>query len=291
MFSFGQDAELGGAKGNGEMAKAFAQRGVRFAWVLDEGSPIVNEPYPGVKHPVALLSVAEKGSLALELTAPNQTQLQSALRKVNALSFSSDLDAVQRAKLQVLAPFAPFGDRMKLANVWLLKPMVLGAIETNPQSAAALRTTILETKQPEAKESAGTGMARAVINFRLHQRDTIASVTERVKAAINDAKVEVKPLTEENNEASKAVDVNSPAYRLVAQAIGDTFRIPVAPELMNDRTDSRHYLDNADAVLRFRPFAVEPGDLERVKGANERIAVADLGAAAGFYLRLIQNSQ
>jgi carboxypeptidase PM20D1 len=37
--------------------------------VLDEGSSIMNEPYPGVNKPVAFISNAEKGYLSLELTA------------------------------------------------------------------------------------------------------------------------------------------------------------------------------------------------------------------------------
>jgi carboxypeptidase PM20D1 len=110
-----------------------------------------------------------------------------------------------------------------------------------------------------------------------------------VKSAINDPMVEVKALPE-SSEASKMVDTNSPAYRSVARTIIETFGVPVAPDV-SEATDSRHYLGSADAVLRFRPFPADPSDLDRVRGANERVAIADLGAAVGFYLRLIQNSQ
>jgi carboxypeptidase PM20D1 len=37
--------------------------------VLDEGSSIMNEPYPGVRKPVAFVSNAEKGYLSSKLTA------------------------------------------------------------------------------------------------------------------------------------------------------------------------------------------------------------------------------
>jgi len=43
-------------------------------------------------------------------------------------------------------------------------------------------------------------------------------------------------------------------------------------------------------VLRFSPFTAGPGDLARVHGTDERVAVADLGPAVGFYTWLIRNS-
>ena len=288
IFAFGQDTELGGAKGNAAVARTLMQRGVHLAWVLDEGTPIVAEPYPGVAQPVAFVSVAEKGSLRLELTAKSESQLSAAISKVRAQTFPSDIDEIQRAKINALAPLVPFGERMKLANLWLLKPAVLGTLEEDPRAAASLHTMVLPAKPEAAEKDAGS--PRAVVELSLRQRDTIAAVTERVKRAINDPAVEVKALPE-SAEPSKAADVASPGYRNVARAIAETFAVPVVPDVMNEATDSRHYLGSADAVLRFRPFPLDPSDRARVRGANERVAIADLGAAAGFYLRLIQNSQ
>src|SRR5262249_27747470 len=117
MFAFGQDEEAGGAQGNAAIAKTLAQRGVHFAWVLDEGSPIMQEPYPGVRQPVALVGVAEKGFLTLELVAHGTgghsampthdlalPRLASAINNVVASPFTSDFDVIQRAKLDVLTP-------------------------------------------------------------------------------------------------------------------------------------------------------------------------------------------
>jgi len=288
MFAFGQDTELGGAKGNAAIAASLARRGVHLAWVLDEGTPILKEPYRGVNKPVAFVSIAEKGDLSLELTAKSESQLSSAVSKVSAQRFVSDIDEIQRLKLNALAPLVPFSERMKFANLWLMGPLVEGTLRSDPHSAPSLGTAML----PFKSEASGKGTPpRAVLDFRLHPRDTIASVTERVKSAISDANVEVKALPAKNAEPSKATDVNGTAYRYVARTITDTFGVSVAPELMSEATDSRHYLAIADAVLRFRPFPAEPEDLARVRGANERVAITDLGAAAGFYLRLIQNSQ
>jgi len=303
MFAFGQDEEVGGGKGNAVIAKALAARGTHFAWVLDEGSSIMNEPYPGVRRPVAFVSNAEKGYLSLELTAhglgghsarPSRDlalpRLSSAILNVVSHPFESDLDDIQRAKFAVLAPLVPFGDRMMLANLWLMKPFVLRRMEASADSAATLHTTISPTVlNAGIKENVIPPTARGIINFRLHPRDTIASVIAHVKQAINDERVDVTEREETISEATKVVATDSPAFVYVSNLIKATYGVPIAPEIMTGATDSRHYIPMADAVLRFRPFHTELSDLPRVHGTNERVAVNDLGPMVGFYMRLIQD--
>jgi carboxypeptidase PM20D1 len=303
MLALGQDEEVGGGQGNAMIAKTLTGRGTHFAWVLDEGSSIMNEPYPGVRKPVAFVGTAEKGYLSLELTAHGQgghsarpsnnlalERISNAIVNVVHHPFESDLDDVQRAKLDVLTPMVPFADKLILANLWLTKPLVMRRLEAAPETAAVLHTTISPTMlNAGIKENVIPPSARAVINFRLHQRDTIKSVTDHVRAAIGDPQVDVTQREETLSEATKIVGVNDPVYVYLAGMIKASYGVPVAPEMMTGATDSRHYIPLADAVLRFRPFRTEPSDLPRVHGTNERVAVADLGDAAGFYMRLIQD--
>jgi carboxypeptidase PM20D1 len=303
MFAFGQDEEVGGAGGNGEIAKALKERGVRLAWVLDEGSPILNMPYPGLRKPMAMVGVGEKGYLTLELIAhgtgghsarPTKdlalARLATAINKVVGTPFVSDLDEIQQAKLSLLTPLVPFTDRLALANLWLLKPLVIGNLSAEPMTAAVLHTTISPTMlEAGVKDNVIPPVARAKINFRPHQRDSIESVVAHVKAAIGDPRVDIVEGTEFRHEASKLVASGDPAYVYITRKIRESFAVPVAPELMTGATDSTHYLDIADAILRFRPFPAEPDDLIRVHGTNERIAVESLGAAVGFYMRLMRD--
>jgi len=302
MFAFGEDEEVGGAKGNATIAKALQSRGTHFAWVLDEGSSVLSEPYPGVRRPVALIATAEKGFVTLELTAHGQgghaarpsgdlalPRLSTAILNVVGHPFDSDLDDIQRAKLAVVAPLAPFPQRLVLANLWLTKPLVISTMSANPESAAALHTTISPTMlNAGVKENVIPPTAQAVINFRLHPRDSIRSVSDHVKSAIGDAKVDIAEREETISEATKVVDTNSPAFATIANLVTETFGVPIAPEIMTGATDSRHYLPIADAVLRFRPFHTDPEDVARVHGTNERLAVSNLAPAIGFYTRLMQ---
>jgi carboxypeptidase PM20D1 len=302
MFAFGQDEEDGGGDGNAIIAQALAKRGVHFAWVLDEGGAIADEPFPGIEQPVALVGVEEKGYLSLRLTAHGTgghsarptgdmaiVRLARAVTRVMDRPFRSGLDPVQRQKLAVLARIAPFPTRMFLSNLWLMSPIVEHYMQIVPDTAARLHTTIAPTLiWGGVKDNVLPPQASAVINFRLLAPDTIASVIAHVRATLHDPKVDIVPLTE--TQASKVSDIDSPAGRFLAAEIKKTFgNLPVAPDMMIGATDSRHYLPIADQVFRFEPFHLGIDDLARVHGTNERLAVGDLGHGTAFFMRLMED--
>jgi carboxypeptidase PM20D1 len=85
------------------------------------------------------------------------------------------------------------------------------------------------------------------------------------------------------------VSADDPAFLYVAEAMKASFAIPVAPQMTIAYTDSSHYAAIADAVLRSWPFPLDPADLPRIHGTDERIAVESLGPAVGFYMRLMRD--
>lgn len=306
MFAFGQDEEVGGSEGNGNIAKVLAARHVRFAWVLDEGGAILNEPFPGVQQPVAFMAVAEKGYLSLQLVAHGTgghssrptndlaiARLSDAVRKVVDHPFASGIDDVQREQFSTIAPYMPFFQRMMLANLWLTGPIVSHLLEGDPETAAMLHTTIAPTMiSGGVKDNVLPPQATATINFRLHQRDTIESVIAHVRKAINDPRVDVRALTETQSEASKVSDLHDDNGKFITRAIQDSFDgIPVAPAVTIAATDSHHYLPIADDVYRLDPFHMGPDDMSRIHGTNERLSIGDIGPAVGFYMRVMQNTK
>jgi carboxypeptidase PM20D1 len=66
-LAFGHDEEISGKNGAQATARLFPERGIRFSFVLDEGSPIGVGLVPGVDRPVALIGTAEKSYLSVEL--------------------------------------------------------------------------------------------------------------------------------------------------------------------------------------------------------------------------------
>jgi len=306
MFAFGQDEEVGGNNGNAVIARTLAQRGIHFFFVLDEGGAIVDEPFPGVQKPIAFVAVEEKGYLSLELVAHGEgghssrptgdmaiVRLAGAVLKVVRHPFASGLDPIQREKLSVIAPYTPFPQRLLLANLWLTEPIVDRFVAMTPEGEARLHTTIAPTIiAGGVKDNVLPPEARATINFRLHPRDTIAGVVEHVRRAIDDPKVDVIVLNDSKEEASPVADTNGEAYHYLAAQIRDSFNgIPVAPDMTTGATDSRYYAGISDAVFRLDPFHFGSGDLGRVHGTNERLAIRDLAPAVAFYMRLIENAK
>jgi carboxypeptidase PM20D1 len=50
-----------------QVARMFQERGISFEFILDEGLPVLKDVVPGVQSHVALVGVAEKGRVFLEL--------------------------------------------------------------------------------------------------------------------------------------------------------------------------------------------------------------------------------
>ena len=304
MFAFGHDEEIGGPRGNKALAELLQQRGVRLAWVKDEGGVIGHGLLPGVNAPVAMIGVAEKGSISLDIVAYSrgghssmpspaaQTaigRLARALDRIGNTPFKSRVDGATRGMVEGLAPAVPFLQRMVYANLWLFEPVVRGVMEKSPTSAAQLQTTIAPTIiEGGNKENVLPPEARAVVNFRIHPRDNAEKVIAHVQAAVDDPEVMIEALPGVR-EASQVSNIEGDGYRLLTRIIGESFPGTItAPYLVVGGTDSRHYLPITDNVFRFIPIRMGPDDMARFHGTNERVSVANMGEAVAFYVRLIE---
>jgi carboxypeptidase PM20D1 len=141
------------------------------------------------------------------------------------------------------------------------------------------------------KENILPKKASAVVNFRILSGDTVQTVLEHVRRAVNDPRVNIKPLGNIEIEPSGVSGVESYGFQTVQRTIREIFPgVLVAPSLVVGATDSRYYEKLAEGVFRFTPIRVTPEDLGRIHGANERVSVKDYGQAVRFYYQLIKNS-
>ena len=67
-FSFSGDEEVSGPSAPA-IVEYLKERGVRPAMVVDEGGAVVDGVFPGVKQPIAVVGIGEKGFMNVELTA------------------------------------------------------------------------------------------------------------------------------------------------------------------------------------------------------------------------------
>jgi carboxypeptidase PM20D1 len=304
VLAFGHDEEIGGA-GAAAVAALLDRRGLAPALVLDEGLAVVEGVLPEVARPVALLGVAEKGYLSLELRAvgegghssapPRQTAVDVLVRALDRLRkrpLPAGIDGPVEELFTTIATEMSFDRRLVLANLWLFEPLVVRELATQPSTDALLRTTTAPTMlSGSVKDNVLPTEARAVVNFRLHPRDTAESVVAHVRRAIADPRVEVAPYGGFGSEASPVAPTSGAAYELLARTVVRTFRgVVVAPSLVLGGTDARHFTGLTPNVYRFAPFTLGPGDLGRVHGTDERLALEDYGRMIHFYRELIEGA-
>jgi carboxypeptidase PM20D1 len=188
-----------------------------------------------------------------------------------------------------VGPHFPLAQRAVFANLWLTRPVVLGKLQDSPTTNAMVRTTTAVTIfQAGSKENMLPSRARAVVNFRIHPGDSIAGVVAHVRRVINDPRVDVSQVGF-SAEPSKFSSASSESYRTLERTIRSIApNALVAPYLVVVVTDARYFGDLSRNVFRFLPIRLEPSDLQRMHGTNERIAVRDYEQAIRFYRQLIR---
>lgn len=302
-FLFGHDEELGGDKGAALMASRLQEQGVQLAWAVDEGSAMAQGVIPGVQSPVALISLGEKGSVSIQFSAEDEGGHSSAPKPYTAASLAAKaghlvtesphpqiLDEHLESFLFAVAPEMGFGGRFAIANLWATRPVLRQQLASSPTVAAFMHTTTALTMMKSGtKPNILPQYGEAIVNYRIHPRDTVESVVHRARGIVADDRVTVTQLG--GREATRMSSVGGEGYKLIADATREVFGdIPIAPTLTVQGTDGRHYYNVADDVYRFMPFVFQPDDLKRIHGTNESIDVRALARQVEYFRVLIQRS-
>lgn len=302
-LAFGHDEEVGGG-GAAAIARLLESRGVNPLYVLDEGGAVSEGLVREVPAPIALVGIAEKGYLSLELAVessgghssmpPKETAigiLSQAVSRLEAHPFRLRMSEVTRGMLLTIAPELPFAQRLAMANLWLFEPLVVRQFGADPRGASMLRTTTAVTMlRAGTKDNVLPVRAAAVVNFRILPGDDVASVTERARRTIDDARVSLRALADAW-EPSPVSDPESPAFVELEKTIHEIFPgAMVTPYLVVGGTDARYYAHLSSNVLRFTPMRLGSADMARLHGTDERLAVGSYADAVRFYVRLLENT-
>lgn len=298
----------GGEEVNGEGAlnivKWLEEKGIEPALVLDEGGGVVENIFPGVKKPCALIGIAEKGMLNLEFSVKSNGGHASAPRPhtpigvlssacvcVEGTPFPMHITAPAAEMFDTLGRNSNFLYRLIFANLWLFKGVLdmLGK-KSGGEMNALLRTTVAFT---QASGSAAPNVippkASLVANLRLNPEDSMSSAVEHIKRAVNNDEVELTVLG--GMEPSRVSRTDCEGYRRVEAAVGNTWKGSlVSPYLMVQCSDSRHYGRISDRVYRFSAMALTSEERATIHGNNERIKVENITKAVEFFIRIIKNS-
>ncbi|WP_199200546.1 M20/M25/M40 family metallo-hydrolase [Alkalicaulis satelles] len=302
-IGLGHDEEVGG-RGAQSMAAWLEARGQRAWFVLDEGGMIIEDsPFTG--GPVALIGVAEKGFLTVEVTArargghsstpPQQTSIAlmaEAIARIQNAPFDMSLEGGPgREMFRALAPHMGGMAGFAAARPGLMGFLIEGELKKEDAGRAMLGTTIAPTVI-----SGGTVMnvlpqeTRLLVNLRLHPRDTGESALAHLRAAVAGLEgVSVEPYEAWSDPPGVAA-MDGPAWDIIAGAAASAAgpETPVAPYLMVATTDLRHFADVADNLYRFMAARVHMADLDGIHGDNERIALSNLPLAADYFRTVIR---
>ncbi|MEO0963449.1 MAG: M20/M25/M40 family metallo-hydrolase, partial [Pseudomonadota bacterium] len=299
-FSFGHDEEIGGGTGAAGVVEYLQGQGVQLAWSVDEGSFVLDGIIPGLNQKVAMINVAEKGYVTLDLVATAQgghssmppqesavTLLADAIVKLKNAPVPGGLEGISGEAYGTLARHMPFTQRMAFANQWLFGGMIEDMLTGLPAGNAMLRTTTAPTMlSASIKENVLPINAIATVNFRLHPRDTVDSVVAHVEQAVGpDIEVRRRP---RGGNASPVASTSAEGFTSLASASRDVLGdVIIAPGLTVAGTDSKHYVKVADDAYRFNPFIVGSEDIVTIHGTNERISIDNLVLGTDYFTQLL----
>lgn len=302
LFGLGHDEETGGVNGARVMGQLLKERGVHLAGIVDEGGGIVEGLASGVRGPVALIGVSEKGYLTVEFvvrgqpghssTPPNQTAigiLARALARLEARPMPVHLRRL-RPLYHGIGRAAPIYLQVAFANVWLFGPWLKRWLVGSPEMNASMRTTTaLTIIQGGVEDNTIPAEARAIVNFRMLPGDTIAEVLWHVKKVVKDERVKVTPIEGKYNEALPVSPQVSPAYLGLKKTIQQVFgSYPVAPFTMLGGTDCQHFVPVCDNIYRFTSVIMDESFRGLEHGIDERIPVEAMAKMVEFYAQLMR---
>ena len=304
-LAYGHDEETGGHQGAKKIVEHLSRRGEKLDFVLDEGGSIVSDMVPGIIKPIALVGIAEKGYLSLELTVedegghssmpPKETAigiLSSAISKLEANPFPFKIGGAGTQMFDYLAPEMNFGARLIFGNTYLFSPLIKWKLGQNNATRAILHTTIATTAFSSGdKDNVLPTRARSIVNFRIIPGESMSSVQNYVVQIINDKRIKIKKASNFCFEPSVVSTTNSEQFSMLHKTISSLFPdVLVAPFLAVGSTDSRHYQRLTNNIYRFVPLRFAKEDLSRVHGTNERISVSTFHESINFYIHFLKNS-
>lgn len=299
-FGFGHDEEIGGKRGAGAIAALLRERGVRLAYLIDEGGFIV-EDHPLLKdRAVASVNVAEKGYLTLHFEVTGEgghssmppanstiATMAEAMVKIQNHPFPARLVEPVKIGLEAIAPYSPGLVGLMMGNLWLSETFVLREMEKSRSTNALVRTTTALTQfNAGVKENVVPQSARATVNFRLLPGDTPELIIERIKRIIDNPDISVTGGSWEQPPAPGSLD--GIGYRHLVGALEAVYPdVVVMPSLVSGATDTRHYVGLADDMYRFHAMTMSMDQTTGVHGSDERLSVASFRGMVAFNERLL----
>jgi len=301
-FAFSGGEEVNG-KGAVNIVEYFSANGITPALVVDEGGAVVENVFPGVKTPSAMIGIAEKGMINVQYSVKSGgghasapppktpiTTLASACRKIIDHPFRMHITKPTAELFDTLGRHSTFLFKLIFANLWCFKPVlsIFTRMSGGEINALVRTTTAFTMMEGSSARNVIPAEAKLVSNMRLNPADTVAGAVEYLKKTVKDDSVEITVL--ESNEPSPISETGCEAWDKVASAVAGTWPgCIVSPYLMVQCSDSRHYGKISNHVYRFSAMDLTAEERRSIHGNNERIRLDCLKKSVEFYIRLLKS--
>ena len=299
-FAFSGGEEVNG-KGAPNIVRYFQQQGIEPAMVVDEGGAVVENVFPGVKKPCGLIGIAEKGMMNAQFrtvsagghaSAPKPHTpvgvLSRACTQIENNPFPCHIQGPAAQMFDTLGRHSTFLYRMIFANLWCFGWVIdlLGRM-SGGEINALVRTTVAFTQmEGSSARNVIPPEAKMVANMRLNPADSVDSALAYLRKTAKDPNVEISAL--ESFEPSRVSRTDCEGWEKVAAAVAENWPgCIVAPYLMVQCSDSRHWGVISDRVYRFSAMDLTAAERATIHGNNERIRLETAARAAEFYIRLL----
>ena len=300
-FAFSGGEEVNG-KGAVNIVNYFKEKGITPALVVDEGGAVVENVFPGVKKPSAMIGIAEKGMMNVRYSAQSAgghasaplpktpiTTLAKACRNIIKHPFKMHITKPAGEMFDTLSRYSGFGFKLIFANLWCFKPVLdlICRMSGGEMNALVRTTTAFTMMEGSNARNVIPTEASLVSNMRLNPADTVASAKAYLEKTVNDDSVTVTVL--ESSEPSVVSETDCPAWDKVASAVASTWKgCIVTPYLMVQCSDSRHYGSISNHVYRFSAMDLTAEERRSIHGNNEKIRLDCIHRSVEFYIRLIK---
>ena len=299
-FAFSGGEEVNG-KGAPNIVEWFRQQGITPAMVVDEGGAVVENVFPGVKQPCGLIGIAEKGMINASFrckssgghaSAPKPHTpvgiLSRACTKVEKNPFKAHIQGPAAQMFDTLGRYSTPLYRMIFSNMWCFGWIIdlLGRLSGGEMNALVRTTVAFTQMEGSAAPNVIPPEAKMVANMRLNPSDSVESALSYLREVVNDDAVEITAIN--SFEPSRVSTTDCPGWEKVSASVAETWRgSVVAPYLMVQCSDSRHWGCISDKVYRFSAMDLTAAERATIHGNNERIRLQTVAKAVEFYIRLM----
>ena len=271
-------------------------------FVLDEGGAVVENVFPGVHVPSAMVGIGEKGPMDVKFilesagghasTPPPHSPvgtLAKAVARVESHPFPFQLTAPAAQLFDTLGRRSTVLYRLIFANLWCFKPVLnLICRMSGGELNALVRTTVAFTQmQGSAASNVLPPHAWVGANLRLIGDETVESAKSYLEKVIANDKIKVEIVHGMNPSAISRTDCE-PWQRLSAAIRATWDGVVVSPYLMLACSDSRHYSPICPHVYRFSAMALSKAERGMIHANNERVPLDTIEKTVAFYRRLIK---